>query len=349
MSEAGIPCLWMRGGTSKAAVFLARDLPANPAARDALLLRIMGSPDPQQIDGIGGGNPLTSKVAILGPSHRNDADVDYLFLQVFVDQPLISDAQPCGNILAAVGPAAIERGLVAAQDGVTAVRIHMLNTGDVAVAQVQTPKGRVTYQGVAQIDGVPGSSAPVPLMFTGIAGSMCGSLLPTGRDVDLINGVACTLIDNGMPIVVMAARDFGLTGQEQPDLLEADIALTARIEGIRLKAGPMMNLGDVAAKSVPKMILVSAATQGGVICTRSFIPHRMHATIGVLAAVTVATACILPNGPASALANLPADNRFAIEHPSGAVEVLLDQRDGVVIGAGTLRTARKLFDGLVFA
>lgn len=348
MSSDGIPCLWMRGGTSKAAVFLARDLPDDLALRDALLLRIMGSPDPRQIDGIGGGDPLTSKVAILGPSSRDDADVDYLFLQVFVDQALVSDAQPCGNILAAVGPAAIERGLVAAQDGVTPVRIHMLNTGEIAVAQVQTPQGRVTYQGAAQIDGVAGQHAPVPLMFTGIAGSMCGAMLPTGRDVDVIDGINCTLIDNGMPIVVMAAGDFGLTGQELPETLERDIALKARVESIRLVAGQRMNLGDVAAQSVPKMVLVAPATMGGVIGTRSLIPHRVHASIGVLAAVSVATACLLPNGPAAAMAHLPKDDRFAIEHPSGAVEVLLQRRDGVVIGAGTLRTARKLFDGLVF-
>lgn len=348
MSEDGIPCLWMRGGTSKAAVFLARDLPDDPTLRNALVLRIMGSPDPRQIDGIGGGNPLTSKVAILGPPSREDADVDYLFLQVFVDQALVSDAQPCGNILAAVGPAALERGLVPALDGVTPVRIHMLNTGEIAVAQVQTPQGRVTYQGDAQIDGVPGHHAPVPLMFTGIAGSMCGSLLPTGRDVDVIDGITCTLIDNGMPIVVMAAEAFGLTGQETPETLERHSALKTRIESIRLIAGPMMNLGNVAAKSVPKMVLVSPPMLGGVICTRSLIPHRVHATIGVLAAVSVATACVLPRGPASDVANLPRDDRFAMEHPSGAVEVLLQRREGVVIGAGTLRTARKLFDGRVF-
>lgn len=346
--EQGIPCLWMRGGTSKAPCFLARDLPADPSARDTLLLRIMGSPDPRQIDGIGGGDPLTSKVAILAPSRRADADVDYLFLQVFVDRALVSDAQPCGNILAAVGPAAIERGLLATQDGVTPVRIHMLNTGEMAVAHVATPNGRVSYHGDAQIDGVPGYHAAVPLMFTGIAGSLCGVLQPTGRDVDMIDSVPCTLIDNGMPIVVMPAEAFGLSGQETPELLEADTALKARIEAIRLKAGPMMNLGDVTAKSVPKMVLVAPATMGGVIGTRSLIPHRVHASIGVLAAVSVATACLLPNGPARELAKLPPDGRFSIEHPCGAVEVLLELTDGCVVGAGTVRTARKLLDGLVF-
>lgn len=344
----GIPCLWMRGGTSKGAFFLASDLPADPAARDQLLLRIMGSPDARQIDGIGGGDPLTSKVAILSPPSRPDADVDYLFLQVFVDQPQVSTAQPCGNILAAVGPAAIERGLVAANDGITAIRIHMLNTGEVAVARIATPDGRVSYRGDARIDGVPGSHAAVPLMFTGIAGSMCGAMLPTGHAVDVINGIPCTLIDNGMPVIVIAAAAFGLTGLESPELLEADIALKARIEAIRLQAGPLMKLGDVSTKSVPKVTLVSPPVHGGVIHTRSLIPHRVHAGIGVLAAVSVASACLLPEGPAAQVAALPPDDSFRIEHPGGLAEVLLDIRNGQVIGAGTLRTARKLFDGRVF-
>ena len=346
--DNGIPCLWMRGGTSKGAYFLASDLPADTAARDDLLLRIMGSPDARQIDGIGGADPLTSKVAILGPATRDDADVDYLFLQVFVDQALVSDAQACGNILAAVGPAAIERGLVSVTGDVTEVRINMLNTGEVAVARVQTPNGRVSYRGNAAIDGVPNTHAPVPLMFTGIAGSMCGSLLPTGNTVDMIRGVACTLIDNGMPIVVMAASDFGLTGQESREDLDADTSLKARIEAIRREIGPSMNLGDVTEKSVPKMTLVSAPVNGGTINTRSFIPHRCHATIGVFAAVSVATACTLPDSPAAKLANLPTDGRFMIEHPTGAAEVLIEMQDGAATAAGTLRTARKLFDGHVF-
>lgn len=345
----GIRCLWMRGGTSKAAVFLAADLPTDPAARDALLLSVMGSPDPRQIDGIGGADPLTSKVAILSPSTRPDADVDYLFLQVFVDQPVVSAAQGCGNILAAVGPAAIERGLVPVTGPVTSVRIHMVNTGEVARAEVQTPNGRVSYAGDTAIDGVPGVAAPVRLMFDALAGSMCGSLLPTGRAKDVIDGVECTLIDNGMPIVVLRAADLGLTGQESGAQIEALAAMKARIEAIRLQAGPMMGLGDVTAASVPKMTLVSAPTQGGAINTRSFIPHRIHASIGVFAAVSVATACLLPESPAAALAVIPVGGRFAIEHPSGATEVLLDiAPDGSVRGAGSLRTARKLMDGQVF-
>ncbi|PJE26723.1 4-oxalomesaconate tautomerase [Pseudooceanicola marinus] len=349
--QDGIPCLWMRGGTSKGAYFLASDLPESVEERDALLLGIMGSPDPRQIDGIGGADPLTSKVAVLGPPTREDADVDYLFLQVFVDEAIVTDAQGCGNILAGVGPAAIERGLVPVAGDVTPVRIHMRNTGEVAVAKVQTPNGRVTYAGDAAIDGVPGTHAPVPLMFTGTAGSMTGGgvMLPTGNGADEIEGVACTLIDNGMPCVVMAASELGITGTETREELEANGALKERLEAIRLKAGPMMNLGDVAEKSVPKMTLVSPPQAGGALATRSFIPHRCHASIGVFAAVTVASACLIEGSPAAALAQLPEDGRFRIEHPSGAAEVLIEtDASGQINGAGTLRTARKLFDGRVF-
>ncbi|MCF6369258.1 4-oxalomesaconate tautomerase [Rhizobium halophilum] len=345
----GIPCLWMRGGTSKAAVFLASDLPAEPTERNALLLRVMGSPDPSQVDGIGGGDPLASKVAILSPSTRADADVDYLFLQVFVDQPVVTDAQGCGNILAAVGPAAIERGLVPAGDDVTPVRIHMLNTGEVSLAQVSTPGGRVSYQGDARIDGVPGRHAPIPLLFQNTEGSMCGALLPTGRARDVIDGIECTLIDNGMPVVILRASDFDLTGRETRETLDGNMMLKARLERLRRAVGPFMNLGDVRDKSVPKMTLVSPPGTGGTINTRSFIPHRCHASIGVFAAVSVATACTLTNSVAAELAQLPEDERFLVEHPTGATEVLVRRNSlGGIEGIGTLRTARKLFDGQVY-
>ncbi|MDD7972425.1 4-oxalomesaconate tautomerase [Roseinatronobacter alkalisoli] len=345
----GIPCLWMRGGTSKGVYLLAADLPAESGARDALLLRIMGSPDPRQIDGIGGGDPLTSKVAVLAPSTRADADVDYLFLQVFVDQALVSDAQGCGNILAGVGPAAIERGLVAAQDGETPVRIHMRNTGEVALARVQTPGGHVSYDGDTAIDGVPGQHAALPLLFENIAGSMCGALLPTGHVVDVVEGTEVTCIDNGMPIVVLRAADFGISGQESREDLDANADLKSRLEAIRLAVGPMMNLGDVRDKSVPKMTLVSEASAGGAISTRSFIPHRCHATIGVFAAVSVATACTLPGSVAYPLARRPEDGRYSVEHPTGAAEVLIEtDAGGTVTRAGVMRTARKILDGRVF-
>ena len=216
----GVKCMWMRGGTSKGGYFLATDLPADRAARDAFLLGMMGSPDPRQIDGMGGADPLTSKVAVISKSGRSDADVDYLFLQVFVDQAIVTDAQNCGNILAGVGPFAIERGLVSATGDETDVAIYMENTGQVAVARVSTPGGRVTYQGEARIDGVPGSAAGVPITFRDTAGSSCGALLPTGNTVDMINGIDVTLIDNGMPVVVIRAEDIGISGTETRDELD---------------------------------------------------------------------------------------------------------------------------------
>lgn len=348
----GIRCMWMRGGTSKGGFFLADDLPRDPAARDALLLAVMGSPDPRQIDGLGGADPLTSKVAVVRRSDRADADVDYLFLQVFVDRPVVSDSQNCGNMLAAVGPFAIERGLVAAQDGQTAVRVFMENTGQLADVTVQTPGGRVSYAGAAAIDGVPGTHAPIGIVFRDTAGSSCGALLPTGRAVDVIDGIPCTLIDNGMPCVILAAADLGVTGTEPPEVLDGDTALKSRLDSIRLQAGPLMNLGDVTQDSVPKMVLVSAPQAGGAIHTRSFIPHVCHKAIGVLGAVSVGTACLLPEGPAAALAKTGRDNprRLSIEHPTGEFTVLatLDAA-GAVLAAGVLRTARKLADGHVFA
>ena len=344
--------MWMRGGTSKGGYFLKSDLPSDTAARDAFLLGMMGSPDPRQIDGLGGADPLTSKVAVVSASERDDADVDYLFLQVFVDQAIVTDAQNCGNILAGIGPFAIERGLVKATGDETQVRIFMENTGQIAIATVATPNGSVTYKGESKIDGVPGTSAAVPLEFLDTAGSSCGALLPTGNAVDLINGVECTLIDNGMPVVVMRASDMGISGTESREELEANSELRAKLEAIRLQAGPMMNLGDVTEKSVPKMSMVSEATDGGALSTRTFIPHRCHASIGVLGAVSVATAAILPNSPAASVANLPEGNRktLAVEHPIGEMTVVIDiDQDGQPKSAALLRTARKLFDGEVFA
>ena len=343
----GVRCMWMRGGTSKGGYFLADELPEE---RDAFLLRVMGSPDARQIDGMGGADPLTSKVAVVRRSERPDADIEYLFLQVFVDQPIVTDAQNCGNILAGVGPFALERELVSARDGVTEVRIFMANTGQVATASVQTPGGRVSYGGDARIDGVPGTAAPVPIAFADTAGSSCGALLPTGNAVDEIEGVACTLIDNGMPCVVMRADALGIAGDEAPEALEADRALRAKLEAIRLKAGPMMNLGDVAQKSVPKMTIVSPPRAGGAVATRIFIPHRCHKTIGVLGAVSVATACLLPKGPAAEVARVPEgrEKPLSIEHPTGEMSVIATLSNGEVVRAAILRTARRLFDGVVF-
>ena len=345
--------MWMRGGTSKGGYFLASDLPAGTAERDAFLLRVMGSPDPRQIDGMGGADPLTSKVAVVRKSEREGIDVDYLFLQVFVDQAIVSDAQNCGNILAGVGPFAIERGLVAAAGDETRVAIYMQNTGQVAVATVETPGGTVNYAGEARIDGVPGTHAPVPLEFRDTAGSTCGALLPTGHFADEIAGVRCTLIDNGMPCVVFKAEDVGATGYESRAELEADgfAQIRARIEQIRLTAGPLMNLGNVAEKSVPKMMLVAPPRNGGALTVRSFIPHRAHASIGVLGAVSVATACLVEGSPAAEVAFIPPGSRktLSVEHPTGEMSCVLETDEaGEVQSAALLRTARKLMDGTVF-
>ena len=348
------PVMWMRGGTSKGGYFLASDLPADTAARDAFLLRVMGSPDPRQIDGMGGADPLTSKVAVVRKSEREGIDVDYLFLQVFVDQAIVTDAQNCGNILAGIGPFAIERGLVAATGDETRVAIFMENTGQVAVATVQTPGGVPTYQGDARIDGVPGTHAPIPLEFRDTAGSSCGALLPTGNAVDVIEGVRCTLIDNGMPCIVFRAEEVGATGYETREELESEAfaAQRARREKIRLAAGPLMNLGDVKEKSVPKMMLVAPPQHGGAVTVRSFIPHRAHATIGVLGAVSVATACLVEGSSAAEVASLPEGSRktLSVEHPTGEMSCVLEVNDaGEVESAALLRTARKLMDGIVFA
>lgn len=344
-----VRCMWMRGGTSKGGYFLAEDLPAE---RDDFLLRVMGSPDPHQIDGMGGADPLTSKVAVVTRSARPGIDVDYLFLQVGVDRPLVSDAQNCGNILAGVGPFAIERGLVAAQDGETRVVIYMENTGQTAIATVQTQAGRPRYDGQAAIDGAPGHAAPVTLEFTNTAGSTCGALLPSGNAVDRVAGLSVTMIDNGMPVVVALASDLGVTGAESRAELDANATLKARIEEVRVEAGHLMNLGDVRQKTIPKITLVSAPMNGGAISTRTFIPHRCHASIGVLGAVSVATACLLPRAPAAEIAVVAPGLRktLAIEHPSGQASVIAQlDPDGAMQSAAILRTARKLMDGEVFA
>jgi 4-oxalomesaconate tautomerase len=344
----GVRCVWMRGGTSKGGYFLAEDLPED---RDGFLLRAMGSPDDRQIDGMGGADPLTSKVAVVKPSQREGVDVDYLFLQVFVDRPIVTDAQNCGNILAGVGPFAIERGLVTVQSDWTDVTIYMENTGQIAVARVPTPDAQVTYEGTAAIDGVPGHAAPVAIEFKDTAGSSCGALLPTGNAVDFVEGFEVTMIDNGMPCVVMRAADLGINGEETPDELEANEGLRCKLEAIRLICGPLMNLGDVSEKSVPKMTMVSAPRAGGVIATRTFIPHRCHKSIGVLGAVSVATACLTHGSPVYDLANRGAgsERALSVEHPTGEMTVVatLDDEDAVV-SAAILRTARKLMDGEIF-
>ena len=356
MNPTGVRCTLIRGGTSKGAFFVAGDLPTDVAVRDDLLMRIMGSPDARQIDGVGGAHPLTSKVALVSRSARSDADIDYLFLQVFVDQPLVTDQQNCGNMLAGTGPFAVERGLVEVPTGAdhASVRVYMVNTDSIATAVFPLSSGLPDYTGDTAIDGVPGTAATIRLDFENIAGGSCGALLPTGNVVDVIDGIEVTMIDNGMPVVVMRASDLGVTGYESPEELEANTPLRAKLEVIRLIAGPIMNLGDVAKSTVPKMTLVAPPRDGGHICTRTFIPHRCHEAIGVLGAVSVATAALLPHSPAASVAalNEPTD-QIVCEHPTGSFDASVDvtvQPDGTieVRRAGIVRTARKLMDGMVY-
>ncbi len=352
--QTAIACMIMRGGTSKGLYFHARDLPDDEALREKVLVAAMGSPDTRQIDGMGGAHPLTSKVGVVSPSTRDDADVDYLFLQVVVDEGRTDISQNCGNILAGIGPFAIEEGLVKAEAGYTDVRIHMVNSASIAVARVSTPLGKVEYDGEARIDGVPGSHAPIPIDFLDVAGSSCGALLPLGAKAN-IDGVDVTCIDNGMPVVIMRASDFGKTGYESPEKLEADSDLKAQVEKIRLIVGPKMNLGDVVKKTVPKMCLVAPARAGGVICTRNFIPHRVHEAIGVFGAVSVATACVTPGSIAAEVAGIKdagSIKSLDVEHPTGfftiAMDVTLEKGEVKVQRSALLRTARKIMRGEVY-
>jgi 4-oxalomesaconate tautomerase len=348
--QRSIPAALMRGGSSKGLYFRADDLPAEPAARDRVLVAAMGA-DQRQIDGVGGAHPLTSKVAIVGPAAGAGADIDYLFAQVVVGEGRVDTTPNCGNMLAAVGPFAIETGMIEAADGETTVRVRMLNTGNLCELIVQTPGRRVEYQGEAKIDGVPGTAAPIICNYLDVAGSVCGALLPTGNRIDVVDGIELTCIDNGMPVVCLRAADLGITGYETREALDADERLKARLETIRLAIGPQMNLGDVARKVVPKLSLLSAPRAGGHVNTRTFIPHDCHAAIGVLGAVSVATACIIPGTVAEGIARVPpgAHKQMSVEHPSGEFSVTLDVGGTAdapeVLKAGLLRTARLIMRG----
>ncbi|WP_026163191.1 4-oxalomesaconate tautomerase [Kribbella catacumbae] len=349
----GVPCLWMRGGTSKGGYFRAADLPTDPAARDDLLLRIMGTPDPRQIDGMGAATSLTSKVAIVSASQRPDVHVDYLFLQLGVDEPIVSDQQNCGNILAAVGQFAVEAGLVAATGDSATVRIYQVNSGSLATATFPVLDAMPVYVGETVIDGVPGKAAPVVLTFADTAGSATVGLYPTGRMRDSVDGIEITCVDNGMPVVVASVVDLGLTGYEPHARLAGDTALLSRIDRLRRGAARLMGLGD-DARSVPKTVLLAPARDGGQVCTRSFIPVQPHTSIGVFAAISAVTAMMTPGAVGHDLtAGWPhGPQRVDVEHPSGhlLVDIDLDTTASppLVRSAGVVRTARKLFAGTVF-
>lgn len=350
--QKAIPCLFMRGGTSRGPFFKASDLPADRPTRDRVLLAVMGSPDRRQIDGLGGAHPLTSKVGIVSKGSKPGVDLDFLFAQLQPDKDTVDTTPNCGNMLAAVVPFALETGLVQPQGDTTTLRVLTLNTDMQCDITVQTPNGQVEYEGTARIDGVPGTSAPITINFLDTAGSVAPGLLPTGNVRDRIDGIDVTCIDNGMPLVIFKAADVGRTGYESVEQLNGDTELKARIERLRIACGHAMKLGDVTTKNYPKMTLVAAPRTGGSICTRSFIPHVCHDAIGVLAAVTVATACVLDGSTTEGIAVLPGGNvkNISVEHPTGefSVEIELDANNRQnVTRAALLRTARLLMRGEV--
>jgi 4-oxalomesaconate tautomerase len=346
----------MRGGTSRGPFFLASDLPSDVAERDRVLLAVMGSPDARQIDGLGGADPLTSKVGIVSRSSRDGVDLDFLFAQVLIHDARVDTTPNCGNMLAAVVPFALETGLLSATGHIAKFRVHTVNTGTLADISVAVENGKPAYDGDAKIDGVPGTASPVNISFLDTEGSVCGSLLPTGNRIDQFEGVDVTCIDNGMPVIILRASDVGVSGYESRDALNANTALKARIESIRVQAGAAMNLGDVRKKVVPKVTLVAPASAGGSLSTRTFIPHDCHASIGVLGAVSVATAAVLEGTVAHrvcAPAAASDDHRrsISVEHPTGefTVNFTLDPNDrSRVVSAELLRTARLIMRGEVY-
>jgi 4-oxalomesaconate tautomerase len=350
--QTPIPTLFMRGGTSRGPFFLESDLPAETAARDRVLLAVMGSPDPRQIDGLGGAHPLTSKVGIVRKSIVPGVDLDFLFAQLQPTGETVDTTPNCGNMLAAVVPFALERGIVQAQGDTTTLRVLTLNTDMQCDITVRTPGGSIAYEGDCRIDGVPGTSAPITINFLETEGSVCAALLPTGKARDTIDGIDVTCIDNGMPLVLLHADAVGRTGYESVAEMNADAELKARIERLRIACGHAMGLGDVTDKNYPKMTLIAPARHGGSLSTRSFIPHVCHDAIGVLAAVTVATACVLPGTVADGVADVAGGPvmTVAVEHPTGefSVELELDPSDPhKVVRAALLRTARLIMRGEV--
>ncbi|AWI81470.1 PrpF protein [Parazoarcus communis] len=350
--QKAIPALFMRGGTSRGPFFREADLPADIATRDRVLLAVMGSPDRRQIDGMGGATPLTSKVGIVRPGATPGVDLDFLFAQLQPDKDTVDTTPNCGNMLAAVVPFALETGMVKAQGETSTFRVLTLNTDMQCDITVQTPGGAVSYEGDARIDGVPGCSAPIKINFLDTAGSVCAGLLPTGNVRDVIDGIEVTCIDNGMPLVMFRAADVGRTGYESVGGMNADTELKARIERLRIACGHAMGLGDVTAKNYPKMTLVAPPREGGSITTRSFIPHVCHDAIGVLAAVTVGTACVLDGSITEGIAVIAEGNAktVSVEHPTGefSVELELDPANPQnVTRAALLRTARLIMRGEV--
>jgi len=356
MRQRSIPFMQLRGGSSKGLYFHEKDLPKDQGNRNKVILAAMegvGSGDPRQIDGLGGATSLTSKVAIIGPSKNKEADLDYLFLQVAIGTGKVVATQTCGNILAGVLPFAIESGMMKVSGSTTSARIRMVNTGGLCEVVVQTPDGYVEYDGNAKVDGVPETAAPILCNYLDTQGSTCGALLPTGHAIDVIDGIEVTCIDNGMPEVILRAKDLGLSGYEAITELDCNNILKKKLESIRFKAGLLMNLGDVREKTIPKICIVSPSIQGGAIHTRTFIPHVVHEAIGVLGAVSTATACLVKGSVAESVAILSGNGmgNISVEHPSGEFTVNLEgnfERDKInIIKSGVIRTTRLLSKGEV--
>ena len=352
--QVAIPCVMMRGGTSRGPFFLREDLPADDEAMKRVLLRVMGSPHVRQVDGIGGSDPVTSKVAMVRRSARADADVDYLFAQVFVERALVDTSPPCGNMVTAVGPFAIEHGLVEASDPQTVVRIWDVNTKSLIEATVQTPGGEVTYDGDLLISGVNDPAAPIALNLARMAGAKTGSLFPTGHRSEEILGLTVSCVDMAMPCMFVSAAAMGKTGYETKEELDADAGLIARLQEMRLIAGERMGLGDVRDKVIPKPVLVAAPRDGGTVCGRYFMPHNVSTSFAVTGGTNMAVSACIPGTVVHAAARLAdmAVRDVAIEHPQGKMFVTVELVDegGVVTvkQASQIRHARKLFEGHVF-
>lgn len=344
-----IPCVLMRAGTSRGPFFLREWLPEGDEARDQALIGAIGASDPLQLDGVGGGSTLNSKVAIVSRSTRPGCDLDYLFAQVGVGHRSVDTRPNCGNMLSGVAPFAIEQGLIPARDGTTSVRVHNVNTGAQIDVTVRTPGGRVTYEGDARIDGVAGTAAPILLDFLDAWGAVTGKVFPTGRRIDTIDGVEVTCIDAAMPLMIVRADDLGLTGREKPAALDADTALLDRLERLRLQAGRMMGLGDVSNSVIPKPVLVSAGDSPNSVTSRYFTPRRCHASHAVTGAIGVASAFALPGTVASASAREPGRHALVVLHPAGQIDVEVELEghgdDATIERAALVRTARKIMQG----
>ncbi|NND90863.1 MAG: 4-oxalomesaconate tautomerase [Granulosicoccus sp.] len=354
-TQRGFPYFFMRGGTSRGPYFLRSDLPENQDELAQLLISIVGSGHPLNIDGIGGGDAVTTKVAMLSASDDDWADVDYFFAQVSVESRLVDFAPTCGNILSGVGPAAIEMGLVQPTEETTEIRIRAVNTGARVVSTVQTPQGKVTYRGTAAIDGVPGTAAPVLLKFMDVIGSRTGSLLPTGQLRNEVDGIEVTCMDVAMPMVIARASDFGLSGYEDCATLDADKVFFERMESIRRQAALLMGMGNVEKSVTPKFGLLAPAAAGGTVAARYFMPWSTHPSMAVTGSQCLAVCALTSGTIADGLLERPADSPapVVLEHASGKIDVLVHFEMGdsgfTLQSAGLLRTARKLAEGTVFA